>query len=132
MKRLAIVAALLATLVLAAAALAATKITGTYQTKITGKGANTLGGALDGTWTVTLKSGKYTAKLNGKAVVNGNYTIKKSTISLTDTGGSGKCTGTGKFKFTLKNKVLTLKKISDAKACSPRDMVLAHKFNKIA
>jgi hypothetical protein len=132
MKRLTIVAALLAALVLAATALAATKIAGTYQTKITGTGANTLHGALDGTWTVSLKSGKYAAKLNGNAVVNGKYTVKKSTISLTDTGGSGKCKGTGKFKFTLKHKTLTLKKISDTKACADRDMVLAHPFKKIA
>ncbi len=132
MKRIATVIALLALLVVASAALAK-GITGAYKVTITGKGPNTLNGGLDGTWTLALKNGKYKVTLKGKGVqVTGNYKIKKSTISLTDTGGPAKCTGTGKYKFSLKKKTMTLTKISDTKACIGRQDVLAHKLTKVS
>ena len=130
MKRLIAAVATLIVLVGATVALAATSLSGTYTTKITGKGANTLKGGLDGAWKITLKSGKYTATWKGKAAVNGAYTIKGTTISLTDKGGPDKCKGTGKFKFKLAGKTLTLTKIRDTKACAGRDAVLAHPFTK--
>lgn len=131
MKRVAVVVALLATLVVASVALAK-GIAGTYTTTIKGKGPNTLKGGLDGKWTIVLGKGHYNVSDNGKSVVKGNYTIKKSTISLTDTSGSGKCAGTGKYKFKLKNKTMTLTKVSDTKACIGRQDVLAHKFKKVS
>jgi len=125
MRKLAVTLALVVTLVAATAALAATKIAGTYKTTIKT-------GSLAGTWQVVIGKGKYTASDNGTVLVMGKYKIKKNVISLTDTGGAGKCTGTGKFKFKLKHKTLTLTKISDTKACAARDQVLSHKFKKIA
>jgi len=129
-KRLIAAVATLVVLVAATVALAATSLTGTYTTKITGKGANTLKGGLDGSWKLTLKSGKYSVIWNGKAAVSGAYKIKGTTISLTDKSGPDKCKGTGKYKFKLAGKTLTLTKISDTKACAGREAVLAHPFTK--
>ena len=131
MKRIVTAIALLAALAVTAVAVASTaKLSGTYTTKISGKGPNTASGGLDGSWKLVLKKGKYNVSLNGHAVVNGKYTIKASTISITDTGGSGKCAGTGKYKFTIKGSKLTFKKISDTKSCTDRSEVLAHTFTK--
>jgi hypothetical protein len=129
-KRLIIASSILVALIVATVAFAAGTLSGTYTTKITGKGANTLNGALDGTWTIKIKNGKYTVKLGSKAEVNGNYAIKGSTISLTDTGGPGKCKGTGKYKFKISGKSVTLTKVKDAKGCAARADVLAHKLTK--
>jgi hypothetical protein len=130
-KRLFMAASILVALIVASVAFAAGTLSGTYTTKITGKGANTLNGGLDGTWTLKLKNGEYTVKLGRKAEDNGNYTIKGSTISLTDTGGPGKCKGTGKYKFKISGNSVTLTKLKDAKACVGREDVLAHKLTKV-
>ncbi len=130
MKRIATAIALLAALAITAVAVASTaKLGGTYTTKISGKGANTGNGGLDGTWKIVIKQGTYNVSVNGHAAVNGKYTIKGSTITLKDTGG-GKCPGTGKYTFTIKGNKLTFKKVSDTKACATRSMVLAHTFTK--
>jgi hypothetical protein len=128
-KRIAAVVLLIA-LTATSVAFAASTLSGTYTTKISGKGANTLMGALDGTWKLKLKNGKYTVSLGSKAEVNGNYTIKGNTISLTDTGGPAKCPGTGKYKFKISGNSVTLTKVKDAKACVGREDVLAHKLTK--
>jgi hypothetical protein len=127
-KRLIAAIATVVVLVGATVALAASSPTGAYTTTITGKGANTLEGALDGVWTITFKSGKYSVVRNEKAVTHGDYTIKGTTISLTDKGGPDKCKGTGKYKFKLAGKTLTFTKISDTAACGGRTAVLAHKL----
>lgn len=133
MKRFATMLALLVALLATSVAVAASAgLHGTFTTTITGKGPNTLNGALDGHWKLVLRKGKYNVSDNGKSLAKGNYTIKKSTITLNDTSGSGKCKGTGKYKFKLKNKTLTVTKISDAKACIGRQDVLAHKLTKVA
>jgi hypothetical protein len=129
-KRIAAVVLLIA-LTATSVAFAASTLSGTYTTKISGKGANTLKGALDGTWKLKLKNGKYTVSLGSKAEVNGNYTIKGNTISLTDTGGPAKCPGTGKYKFKISGTSATLTKVKDAKACVGREDVLAHKLTKV-
>jgi hypothetical protein len=56
MKRLMVLACLLLALVVATAALAAGGGLGKFQTKLTGKGANTERGKLDGTWTIDLST----------------------------------------------------------------------------
>jgi hypothetical protein len=131
MKRLAIVTALIAALAMSAVALASSTLSGTFKTTITGSGANTLHGALDGTWKVSFKNGTYKVSDNGKAITKGKYTITGSTVSLTDKSGTGKCAGTGMYKFKLKGKKLTFTKVSDTTACAGRTGVLAHKFTKI-
>jgi hypothetical protein len=117
--------------VAASTALAATTLSGTYQTKITGKGAYSLKGGLDGTWTINVTKGKYTVKLNGKSVIKGKDVISGSHVTLTDTSGPFKCKGTGKYSFKLSGKSLTFKKIRDTAACVGRADVLAHKFTKV-
>jgi hypothetical protein len=129
-KRITIAVALVAALALSAVAIAKTAmLSGTYQTKITGTGANTLGGGLDGTWKLAFKHGKYTASVNGSAKASGKFTISGSTVSL-GPGGAG-CTTTGKYKFKLKGNALTFTKISDGAGCIGREGVLAHKFTKV-
>src|SRR5581483_7684190 len=75
MRKLAVTLALVVTLVAATAALAATKIAGTYKTTIKT-------GSLAGTWQVVIGKGKYTASDNGTVLVMGKYKIKKNVISL--------------------------------------------------
>jgi hypothetical protein len=131
MKKLATALAVFVALAAASIAVAKTAtLSGTYKTKITGKGPNTLMGILDGTWKIKLSNGTYTVTNKGKAEVNGDYKIKGSTISLTDDGGPAKCKGTGKYSFVLSGKTLTLMKVSDTKSCLGRQEVLAHPFMK--
>jgi hypothetical protein len=130
MKRLATVTALLAALAITSVALASSTLSGTFKTTITGTGANTLHGGLDGTWKISFKNGTFKVSNSGRAVTHGNYTITGSTVSLTDMGGKGKCSGTGKYKFKLKSNTLTFTKVSDGASCVGREGVLAHKFTK--
>ena len=138
MKRSALIAAILAVLALSATAFAATtSLTGTYKTTITGKGANTLNGLIDGTWTGKFTKSGYKViwkTTTGKTTteVAGTYTISGSTISLTDKSGPAKCPGTGKYKFKLTSTTLSFTKISDNnKKCGGREAVLAHKLTKV-
>jgi hypothetical protein len=129
MKRLAIATALIAALAMSAVALASSTLSGTFKTTITGSGANTLHGTLDGTWKISFKNGTYKVTDNGHAAVNGHYKLKGSTISLTDKAGPAKCSGTGKYKFQLKGKTLKFTTISEP--CAGRQGVLTHKLTKI-
>ena len=105
-----------------AVAVAAVGLNGTYKTTIQ---STALGGALNGTWTVKLKNDKYHVADNGHPIVHGTYTIKGNKISLKDTGGEGKCPGTGVYKFKVSGTKLTLKKVHDpAAACIGRVVVL--------
>jgi hypothetical protein len=47
-------------------------------------------------------------------VVHGVFTITGVDVSLKDTGGPGKCSGTGKYSYKLKGKKLTFTKIKDS------------------
>jgi hypothetical protein len=129
-KRIAAAAVLIA-LTATSVALASSTLSGSYTTKITGKGAKTLKGGLDGTWTIKLKNGKYTVKLGKKSEVTGSYTIKGNKLKLTDTSGPAKCPGTGTYKFKISGNRATLTKVKDAKACVGREDVLAHKLTKV-
>jgi hypothetical protein len=128
MKRVVIaltVAALLIVASVAGAAMAKGGLNGSWTTKIT-KPKN-----LAGTWTVKFTPGHYNVKLGKTAIVNGKDTIKGNKISLTDTGGAGKCKGTGVYKFKITGSKLNFTKVSDTKACAPRSMVLSHTFTKV-
>ena len=130
MKRITIAVALVGALALSAVAIANTAtLSGTYKTTITGTGANTLNGGLDGAWKLSFKNGKYKAVVNGSTKASGKFTVSGSTVSL-GPGGAG-CTTTGKYKFKLKGKTLTFTKISDGAGCIGREGVLAHKFTKV-
>jgi len=104
-----------------AAASVSSSLKGTYKTTVQ---STLLGGALNGTWTVKLKSGTYHVADNGQAIVHGKYTIKGHKISLKDTGGSGKCPGTGVYKFKVSGTSLTFTKVKDSAACIGRTTVL--------
>ena len=83
-----------------------------------------IGGALNGTWTVKLKNGAYHVADNGHPIVHGKYTIKGNKISLKDTGGTGRCPGTGVYEFKVSGKSVTMTKVHDAAACIGRKTVL--------
>ena len=53
-------------------------------------------------------------------------------ISLTDTGGSSSCSGTGTYKFKLSGSTLTFTKVKDTKSCVGRQGVLSHPFTKVS
>ncbi len=122
MKRLSALAAMAVALALVPLALAAGG-PGKLKTTLTGKGAKTEHGMLDGTWTIDLggKSGPLDLTWNGRSNGGGTYSISGSTITLTPKKG-GSCKS--KAKYTLKqsgNKV-TFTAIKDA--CAVRKDVL--------
>lgn len=131
MKRIFTALVVVAGLALCSVAAAAVSLNGTYKTTIQ---STALGGALNGTWTVKLKNDKYHVADNGHPMVHGTYTIKGNKISLTDTGGTGKCPGTGVYKFKVSGPKVTFKKVHDpAAACIGRVMVLTSgPFTKVS
>jgi hypothetical protein len=127
MKRVATMLAVLLALAVTSVALAAGGgLSGAYKTVIKHPKQ------FKGTWVVTFTKGHYKVTANGKLLVKGKDTIKKNKISLTDTGGTGKCNGTGKYKFKLTAGKLKFTKISDTKSCAGRAAVLSHTFTKVS
>ena len=123
MKRLAVLAALAAILALTATAFAAGGLSGKYKEKISGDTA--VGGILNGTWVVKFSSGHYKATQNGHLAVKGTDSISGNQISLTDTGGPAKCSGTGMYTFHKTGRKLTFTVVSDpSPACIGRKDVL--------
>jgi hypothetical protein len=123
MKRIftAVVVVLSLALCSVAAAAVSSSLNGTYKTTVN---STVLNGALNGTWTVKLKNGAYHVADNGHAIVHGKYTIKGKKISLKDSGGEGKCPGTGVYRFKVSGKSVTFTKVHDATACIGRATVL--------
>lgn len=131
MRRIVLAMAAISILALAGTALAAGTLTGSYKTKVSG--TKSFGGFLNATWVLKLTKGHYAVTRNGKLQVRGKDTIKGHVITVRDTSGPAKCSGTGKFRYTLKGKKLRFKKISDpSKACAGRDVVLSHVFTKVS
>jgi len=133
MKRLMVLASLLLALIVATAALAAGGGLGKFQTKLTGKGANTEHGMLDGTWTIDLStptSGKVKLTRNGESAGGGKYVISGSKITLTPKK-NGNCKTKGKYKLTLVGNRLTFTKITDT-CTQRRDVLTAHTWTKVA
>jgi hypothetical protein len=127
-----VLASLLLALIVATAALAAGGGLGKFQTKLTGKGANTGHGMLDGTWTIDLStptSGKVKLTWNGKSAGGGKYVISGSKITLTPKKNGG-CKTKGKYRFTLAGNQLTFKKITDT-CTQRRDVLTAHAWTKV-
>jgi hypothetical protein len=111
-KRIITTAVAVVVLALVPAALAASGLSGTYKETITSK--KLFGGHLVGTWTIKLKGGGYTVKLNGRPVAKGTYTLSGSDLTVMDTPGPGSCRGTGKYSIKLSGTSLTFTKISDS------------------
>jgi hypothetical protein len=136
MKRTALVVSLIVGLGITTPALGASrsakwKIRGNYQAKV----HSTQLPALDGTWVLKFTPGHYLAVWDGKPEVQGIYSIKGNVITIHDTGGPAKCSGTGKyhFRFKLRGKRLIFKKISDpAPGCAGRVDVLKSRFTRVS
>lgn len=125
MKRLTILAAVLLTLAAVPFAFAAAG-PGEFKIKITGQGANTEHGALDGTWTLDLAnptSGPLKLTRNGQLKGGGRYAIAGTTITLTPKNG-GTCKTAAKYTLKLIGKTLTFTRIKDT--CAVRRDVLTH------
>jgi hypothetical protein len=131
MRRFAVALAAVVVLGLVPAALAAGTLSGKYKTTI--KGSTLYGGALNGTWVIKFTKGAYHVTDNGHAVVHGTDTIKGNVITLKDAPGPSACPTKGKYKFTLKGKKLTFKRIHDSTSnnCIGRRVVLKHTFTKV-
>jgi hypothetical protein len=122
MKKLYAAAVAVVALALCSVAMAAVSLKGTYKETLH---SSVLGGQLNGTWTLKIKKGTYSASDDGHPVVHGKYTISGNEASFTDTGGTGKCPGTGVYKFKLKGKSLKFTKVSDPNSgCVGRETVL--------
>jgi hypothetical protein len=125
MKRLTMLAAMLLTLAAVPLALAAAG-PGKFETKLSGKGANTEHGMESGTWTLDLASstaGAVELTWDGHSKVGGTYTISGSTFSIAPRKG-GQCTTAAKYSFKLTGTKLTFKTITDT--CSARRDVLTY------
>lgn len=122
MKRIFTAVVIVAGLALCSVAAAAATLSGTYRETLH---TSALGGQLNGTWTIKVKNGTYHVALNGHAVVHGNFTIKGNKISFKDTGGAGKCSGTGVYKVKVTGTSLKFTKVSDPNpTCAGRRAVL--------
>ena len=132
MKRVAMFSAILLAVTSASIALAAGG-PGKFESKITGNGAKTDNGRLDGTWTIDLKSptsGPLNLTVNGHDQGGGTYEISGSKITFTPKKG-GSCKTKGKYSFTRNADTLTFKRISDS--CKVRfDVLTAHTWKKIS
>jgi hypothetical protein len=131
MKRLMALVAVLTALTGASVALAVGGL-GKFETKLTGKGATTEHGKLDGTWTIDLSSptsGVVKLTWNGENGGGGRYAISGSTITLTPKK-NGACKTKGKYTFKLTGNTLTFTKISDT-CTQRRDVLTAHPLTKV-
>jgi hypothetical protein len=125
MKRLTTIAATLLTLAAVPLALAAGG-PGKFETKLTGNGANTRHGMLDGTWTIDLANptaGRVKLTWDGHVSGGGKYVISGNTITLTPKKG-GQCKTKAKYTFKLTGNTLTFTPIKDT--CTVRSDVLTY------
>lgn len=130
MKRVALAASVVAALGLCSVALAASTLSGTYKTKIH---TSALHGALNGTWTIKFKSGRYTVTDNGAVVLHGKDKLKGTKITLTDQSGPDAChMGSGTYKFKLKGSKLTFTKVSSDPCVGRVTVLTTGPFTKIA
>src|ERR1700730_10574399 len=113
MKRIAAAAVLAVALVWCTTALAVAALSGTYSASI---GRAPLGGALNGTWSLTFSGSKYTITFNNALAVHGTLTQKGNKLTFADKGGKYACSGQGVYGYTLIGRTLTFKRVSDSSA----------------
>jgi hypothetical protein len=124
MRRLAVVASMIAALALPSVVLAGTLPLGKYTTKVKTPAR------LKGTWVLSfLKGGKYTITDNGAVVVRGHFT-STSRIYLSNETGPAACPQFGAYAWKRTGKTLRFTKLSDP--CAGRATVLGHLFTAAA
>jgi hypothetical protein len=131
MKRLTALGAVVLALTAASACIAAGDL-GKFKTKLTGNGAATEHGMLDGTWTIDLSSptaGKVDLTWDGHHAGGGTYVISGSTITLTPKQGGG-CTTKAKYTLRVSGKTLAFKRITDT-CTQRRDVLTAHPWTRV-
>jgi hypothetical protein len=121
MRRLALVTAVAALLVLPSLALAGASLPGTYTAKLTTPAQ------FKGTWSLTFVAAlKYTISERGKVVVRGHYVSVGSQITFSQETGPLGCKQFGVYSWKRAGAKLTFKRISDP--CAGRAYVLGHPF----
>lgn len=130
MKRFAVVITAVVVLGVVPAALAASSLSGTYKTTITG--STQFGGTLNGAWAIKFTPGAFHVSQNGKAVVHGKDTVKGNVITFKESPGPQSCPTKGTYRFTLHGPTLNFKRIHDSTsgACAGRVFVLKHTFTR--
>ena len=124
MRRLAVVASMIAALALPSVVLAGTLPLGKYTTKVKTPAR------LKGMWVLSfLKGGKYTITDNGAVVVRGHFT-STSRIYLSNETGPAACPQFGAYAWKRTGKTLRFTKLSDP--CAGRATVLGHLFTAAA
>jgi hypothetical protein len=119
MKRLALVASVLALLALPSFALAGATLPGTYTTKITTPAQ------FKGTWALTFaKGGTYTITERGTVVVRGHYASLGSQITFSKETGPLACAKFGDYHWKRTGAKLAFTRVSDP--CTGRAYVLGH------
>jgi len=119
MKRLAVIASLLAALVSPSLALAGGSLVGKYSVKIATPSA------LKGTWVLSFaKNRTYTIAESGTIVVHGHYVSLGSEVTLSQEKGPRACSQFGDYTWKRTATTLKLTKVSDP--CAGRLLVLGH------
>ena len=129
LRPLPLLAALGASLVVAAPAVPATILSGKFRTVIRGQAQ-----PLNGSWTLTIDQfTRSTLTHNGKLAVKGTFAGAKGRLAVVDISGPLACKGAERvaaYTYTLKNNLLTLKATFDL--CDGRKAVLtAHPLRKV-
>jgi hypothetical protein len=120
-----LVAAVVGTLVVASAALAAGGVAGTYKTTIRDSGH------LNGKWTLGFTpSGIYTVSMNGEALSKGRYSATATTITLSHEIDSG-CTGRGVYAWKQSGKTMSFTRKRESASCNARAAVLGYRFTQV-
>jgi hypothetical protein len=121
LRLLPLLAALGATLVLAAPAVPATILSGKFRTVIRGQAP-----PLNGSWTLTIdRLTRSTLTHNGKLAVKGTFSGANGKLAVVDISGPLACKGLQRaatYTYTLKNNLLTLTATFDR--CAGRKAVL--------
>lgn len=125
MRRLAMLAAMAAALVVPSLALASGPPLARYTAKIATPSQ------LKGTWAFTFaKGGTYTIAQGGAVVVHGHYAALGSEITLSRETGPRACSQFGDYHWKRAGKTLKLTRVSDP--CTGRALVLGHTFTVAA
>lgn len=105
---------------LAPGALAASALSGTYETTV--KSA----GSLNGTYRITFGPGRFVLRAPYGIEGRGTYSISGSKMTV---HGPGACKATGTYEFKLSRSSLTFRKLSDP--CPRAAILTAHALKRV-